>query len=181
MRFPSSPSVSTFTMRQVIHRSETMPLLSESGRAGLETDAPSNSPKAPNTDNRPPIEIKTAPAQLRSLKATQLKKYRNLTTAEQRLAYRANAERNGFNTKQYIRDDGKLNGKGKLLAGADDALNKLTLTGYYAFSYATISAGIPGTERLIEAVDELETKRKAKRHAMQDEPFASDPAAIVGE
>jgi hypothetical protein len=162
-----------------ITKAETAPLLS-GPRTESKTDAPSNPPKAANTNDRPPIKTKTAPARLCSLKATQLKKYRSLTTEEQRLACQ-NARKNGFNTAQYIRDDGRLNGKGKLLAGADNALNMLARVGYYAFSYATISAGIPGTERLIDAVDNRETERLKDRHAVQDKPFADNPAAIIGE
>lgn len=112
----------------------------------------------------------------RKLDAPQLKFYKGLSR-EKRPAYLLRAVSNGRDTGR-LTAEASLTRKGKFLAIGDRLSNMTIRSGYNMFMGVTIMAGLPGSQKLLNAVDDHETDRISARHNHQREPFALDTPGV---
>lgn len=117
-----------------------------------------------------------ASEQHQKLDASQLKFYKGLSR-ELRPAYMRRALSNGRDT-QHLTEQASLTPKGKLLAAGDRFSNLAVCSGYNAFMVTAIVTSIPGSKKLLNAVEKRENNRIKARHEHQQAPFALDTPGV---
>jgi hypothetical protein len=110
------------------------------------------------------------------LDASQLKFYQGLSPST-RSAYMLRAQKNGH-SGAHLAADASLTRTGKFLAGSNKVGNRIVCSAYNSFMITGIMAGIPGSKKLLNAVEKHENNRLNSRHAHQKEPFALDTQGV---